>query len=69
MSKTPKNKEKETVIYTLANPITGEIRYIGKTVKTLSQRLTDHIYSVKRESNYRINWINSILKMGYKPLI
>lgn len=69
MSKIPKNRERETVIYTLANPITGEIRYIGKTVKTLSQRLTDHIYSVKRESNYRTNWIKSILKIGYEPLI
>ena len=69
MSKTPENRSKVTFIYTLADPVTKEVRYVGKTVKTLSQRLTGHIYSSKKESNHRANWIKSLLRVGRKPLI
>lgn len=55
--------DKLTCIYTLAettNP--NNIRYVGKTVASLKKRRSQHIYSIKRESNHRINWISSITK-------
>lgn len=69
MSKTPKNTEIITFIYTLEDPDTHEIRYVGKTVKSLNDRLTGHIYSCRREHNHRTNWIKSVLKRDKKPLI
>jgi hypothetical protein len=69
MSKIPKNQNVNTIIYTLADPDSLAIRYVGKTIKSLNYRLSDHIYSPKRESNYRTNWITSLLKKGKKPLI
>lgn len=69
MSKIPKNTEVECRIYKLLDPITKEIRYIGKTVKSLDKRLNDHIYDCKRATNHRTNWINSLLKKELIPII
>lgn len=69
MAKTPKNKNITTIIYSLEDPDTNEIRYIGKTVKSLPSRLTNHIYTAKKINNHRCNWIKSIVKKGKKPLI
>lgn len=74
MSKIPKNQQVETTIYTLSHPDTKEIRYIGKTVKALEDRLTSHIYdSVKRKDKKTIthkdNWLRKLNKEGKIPLI
>ncbi len=69
MSKTPKDTKRLTHIYTLSDPITNEIRYIGKTVKPLNIRLADHLYSVNRENNYRTNWIKSVINKKCIPKI
>lgn len=69
MAKTPKNNQVLTFIYTLSDPDTDEIRYIGKTVKSLKQRLTNHIYTSKKINNHRCNWIKSIINRDKKPLI
>ena len=69
MSKIPVNKNVKTLIYTLEDPLTGEIRYIGKTIRTLAQRMTSHIYSIKKENNHRSKWIKSLLNEGRKPVI
>ncbi len=69
MARIPKNTKVQTFIYTLEDPDTNEIRYVGKTVKCLKTRLTDHIYACKKEKNYRTNWIKSIIKKGKKPII
>jgi len=54
-------------IYTLAHPITNEIRYIGYTKLSLNERLNKHIRDAKtRKPNHRINWINSLPS---KPII
>ncbi len=60
---------KQVFIYTLSHPITNEIRYIGKTVKNLSQRLKNHIWESKKQTCHRHNWINKLLKEGLKPKI
>jgi group I intron endonuclease len=53
-------------IYTLAHPITGEVRYVGKAVN-LIHRLKNHI---KEKLNTRkCNWIKSLTAQGLKPKI
>ena len=58
-------------IYTLSNPITGDVRYIGKTIHKLSERLNGHIKEATKNKNnsYKNNWINSLLKAGIQPII
>lgn len=54
-------------IYTLSNPITNEIKYIGQTRKSLEERLRNHLKS--KEKVYRVHWINSLKKDGIVPKI
>lgn len=55
-------------IYSLKNPITNEIRYIGKT-GNLHRRLQNHI-SHSKTLNTRIgNWIKSLIKENLLPII
>lgn len=56
-----------TTIYTLAHPLTGEIRYIGKTVQKLKYRLTQHL--TEKSNHKRANWIKSLKKQNLKPMI
>lgn len=55
-------------IYVLKDPRTGEVRYVGKTIKKLIHRLSDHC-SATKETNRKCNWIRSLLKIGLKPII
>lgn len=54
-------------IYTLKDPFTNEIRYVGKTKYSLNDRLCKHLITYER--NHRANWIRKILKQGKKPII
>ena len=58
-------------IYTLSDPITQEIRYIGKTNKELVNRWYSHCsnYKLSREKSYKNSWILSLKKLGLKPKI
>jgi hypothetical protein len=56
-------------IYSLENPITKEVRYIGKTVQKLEKRLTAHIYESKHRNNHKCNWINKLNKNNNRPII
>lgn len=58
-------------IYTLKHPDTSEIRYVGKTVRSLSRRLGNHIANAKgnKHNRHLSNWILSILSLGKRPLI
>lgn len=58
-------------IYTLKHPDTLEIRYVGKTVRSLSRRLGNHIANAKgnKHNKHLSNWILSILSLGKRPLI
>ena len=57
-------------IYTLKDPLTEEIRYIGKT-NNLKTRLSNHISrAIKNNSNsHKNNWIRKLLNNGNKPTI
>jgi hypothetical protein len=57
-----------TYIYYLKDPITDEIRYVGKT-NNLKRRLNYHI---KRSSKYNFHsaaWINSLIEKGEFPIM
>lgn len=59
---TPKTK-----IYILRHPVTSEIRYVGKTVRPLSLRLSNHISEAKnRPGNrrYVLSWIKGLLPLS-----
>ena len=58
-----------TYIYTLSDPITGEIRYVGKT-SSLKRRIYAHINECKGDrKSHKINWIKSLLEKNERPLI
>lgn len=59
-------------IYKLIDPFTYEIRYIGKTSRSLKKRLWEHINGAKydsKEKSHKNNWIRQVLDNGGKPEI
>ena len=52
-------------VYALVDPRSGWIRYVGKTVGTLSSRMSEHMYSRKREDTPVYRWIR---KLSYEKL-
>lgn len=54
-------------IYTLSDPITLDVRYVGKTSYSLNDRLAKHLCI--KEKNYRGNWIRKLLNLKQKPII
>jgi hypothetical protein len=63
--------DKPTIIYGLVDPLTNELRYVGKTVKRLPKRLVDHIAAAKRSRTKRhcLAWIAGLLLNGRAPEI
>ena len=57
-------------IYALKDPISSEIRYIGKTKNSLQKRLYEHctIRNLK-PNNHKNNWIKYLLKSEQRPII
>lgn len=53
-----------TLIYTLSDPRTGLVRYVGKT-RDPKARIRNHMN--KREHNHNGNWIESLRKLGLEP--
>ena len=53
-------------IYVLKHPDTLEVRYVGKTVRRLCERLGNHIDNAKtrKHNKHLSNWILQILSMG-----
>lgn len=58
-------------IYVLKHPDTLEVRYVGKTVRSLSRRLGNHIANAKgnKHNVHLSNWILKILADGKRPVI
>lgn len=58
-------------IYSLKDPITNEIRYIGKTTGKLRDRWYSHCssYKLEKEKSYKNSWIISLKRKGYRPEI
>ncbi len=57
-----------TFIYALCDPLTHEIRYIGKADDP-EKRLVTHLHDNKHETNHKANWIRSLLAKGMKPVV
>lgn len=51
-------------IYALTDPFTGDIRYIGKSIRP-KERLTNHCNDSSK--TWRTNWIQSVLSKGLRP--
>lgn len=60
--------ENKTFIYTLSDPITNKVKYIGKT-NNLNYRLNKHINESKNKRTHKEKWINSLISKGLKPII
>lgn len=59
-------------LYVLQHPDTLEIRYVGITMKTLSERLNKHLIDVKNrsyKSPKKVQWIESIISQNKLPII
>ena len=59
----------KVIIYDLSCPITGNIRYVGKTSREINKRLNQHISDVTRKNNHVQCWIKSLLNNNLKPII
>lgn len=55
-------------IYSLSCPIIGDVKYIGKTKNSLSDRLSAHL-SYKGDNVEKSMWIESLKQKGLKPKI
>lgn len=63
-------KTGNTNIYTLSCPDTGCVKYVGKTIKSLNDRLSEHISECRKKIyNKRTNWIRSLVSIGKTPKI
>lgn len=61
---------KATIVYTLSDPINGEVRYVGKTVVCIKKRYNHHLDKARRKpTNHRDYWIRSLLNKGLFPVI
>lgn len=57
-------------IYGLLDPTTQQIKYVGRTIQSLEQRLKDHIWTSRRKSQCaKARWIRSLLGIGFQPEI
>lgn len=60
----------EIVIYGLVDPLTNEVRYIGRTKQKLSIRLNQHLSLYpSNHGSYKKHWIQKLKREGLKPKI
>src|SRR5271166_6355629 len=62
------------LLYCLYDPETGELRYVGQTVRNLKVRLQGHVGQARDDGknnkrNHHSNWILSLLKKDLRPEI
>ncbi len=57
-------------IYALVSPDAQEIRYVGKTGKSIAKRKAQHVYSSKHgEAGHKAKWIRALIADGKLPEI
>jgi len=61
------DKKRRTHVYVLKDPITGEIKYVGKTINP-EKRIKEHIGEAVKSAQ-KISWILSLLNQGVEPII
>lgn len=57
-----------TFIYTLLDPISNIVRYVGKS-NNPKKRLYEHLRNCYSSINYKNNWIKSLLSKNTKPIL
>lgn len=58
------------IIYSLSDPNTLEVRYVGVTKKNPKLRLTEHIYESRiGTKTHKCNWIRKLLKKDSLPIL
>ena len=61
--------DKPTIIYSLTDPRTGEVRYVGKTIYTLAHRFSIHMSNARQGYSFHVyRWIRLLLKDGLEPI-
>ena len=55
-------------IYSLKDPETYQIRYIGKTTN-INTRLKSHITRSRHNTYHSARWVQSVIKKGLRPII
>jgi hypothetical protein len=59
-----------TTIYALIDPLTGHVRYVGKTIGKINKRLREHInYARNGAQTHCASWIRSVLERELRPEI
>jgi len=63
--------ENKITIYSLIDPISNEVRYIGKTIQKPESRHSSHISQSKhnKKKDYTHCWIKSLLNNNNKPIL
>lgn len=61
-----RDRSRPAVIYALVDPLTEEMRYIGKSTRP-HERLVNHCND--RSSCHRTHWIQSVVAEGQRPII
>lgn len=59
---------RKVIIYTLSNPETNEVFYVGRTILTLAKRLTAHHVKAQGSAEYVI-YLHELNKKGLRPVI
>lgn len=60
---------RKVIIYTLSDPRTNLVRYVGKTTN-INKRFIKHINESKKStSSHKKAWIRGLLNVGLKPII
>lgn len=59
---------KQWTIYSLADPRTEEIRYVGVTKDRLKQRLKEHWAEFRRRSTPKAQWLTELRAQELKPI-
>ena len=54
-----------TKIYTLTDPITNQVRYVGKSNNPLKRYYKHLNESLKSTKTHKNNWINKLIKTRY----
>lgn len=60
---------KKVKIYVLIDSRTNEIRYVGKTIQKLNNRLSSHCSINENDLTHKSNWIRELKNNNLKPLI
>ena len=62
------NMNETVFIYSLKDPITYQIKYIGKTID-INRRYKEHIQTHRNRKSKKNSWVISLIKNGLEPIM